>query len=95
MIGCSWVPVWIVLSFVDLLDSEVDGDVVGEGGLGGARGMWVASAASIVRVGEAFRSGKDKVDESYDGGEGISMSRIVTSLLDRIEPNEDVDESVS
>ena len=31
-------PVWIVLSFADLLDSEVGGDVVGEGGAGGARG---------------------------------------------------------
>ena len=57
-------PMWIILSFVDLLDSEVGGDVVGEGGVDGARGMRVASAASIERVGEAFRSGKDEVGES-------------------------------
>ena len=62
-------PVWIVLSFADLLDSEVGGDVIGEGGVGGAR--------------------------SYDGGGGISMSTIVTSLLDRVEPDEDVDVLVS
>ena len=54
-------PTWIILSFVDLLDSEVGGDVVGEGGVDGARGMRVASAASIER---AFRSGKDEVGES-------------------------------
>ena len=88
-------PMWIILSFVDLLDSEVGGDVVGEGGVDGARGMRVASAISIVRVGEAFRSGKDEVDGSYDGGGGISMSTIVTSLLDRVEPDEDVDVLVS
>ena len=63
-IGCSWVPMWIILSFVDLLDSEVGGDVVGEDGVDGARGKRVASAASIERVGEAFRSGKDEVGES-------------------------------
>ena len=88
-------PIWIVLSFVDLLDSEVGGDVVGEGGVGGARGMRVVSAASVVKVGEAFRSGKDEVDDSYDNGDGASMSRIVISLLDRIDPNEDVDVLVS
>ena len=54
----------IILSFVDLLDSEVDGDVVDEDGVDGARGMWVASAASIVKVGEEFRSSKDEVGES-------------------------------
>ena len=32
-------PMWIILSFVDLLDSEVGGDVVGEGVVDGARGM--------------------------------------------------------
>ena len=69
--------------------------MVGEGWVGGARGMRVASAASVVRVGEAFWRGKDEVDESYDGGGGTSISKIVTSLLDRIDPNEDVDVSVS
>ena len=57
-------PMWIILSFVDLLDSEVGGDVVGEGVVDGARGTRVASAASIERVGEAFRSGKDEMGES-------------------------------
>ena len=57
-------PVWIVLSFADLLDSEVGGDVVGEGGVDGASGTRVASAASIERVGEALRSGNDEVGES-------------------------------
>ena len=88
-------PTWIVLSFVDLLDSEVGGDVVSEGGVDGARGMRVASAASIVRVGEAFRSGNDEVDDSYDGRDGASISRIVISPLDRLDPNEVVDVSVS
>ena len=48
-----------------------------------------------MKVGEAFRSGKDEVDDSYDGGDGASLSRIVISLLDRIDPNEDVDVLVS
>ena len=87
-------PVGIVLSFADLFDSEVGGDAVGECGVGGARGIRRASAASAVNVGEAFRRGRDEVDESYDGGGGISISKIVTSLLDRIESSEDVDESV-
>ena len=39
-----------------------------------------------MRVGEAFRGGEDEVD--------ASMSRIVISLLDRLDPNEDVDVSV-
>ena len=79
-------PIWIILSFVDLLDSEVGGDVVGEGGVDGARGMRVASVASIERFGEAFRSGEDEMGESY--------SKIVVSL-DRLGPYEDVDVSVS
>ena len=55
----------MVLSFVDLLGSEVGGDdAIGEGGVDGARGMRVASAASMERIGEAFRSGEDEVDES-------------------------------
>ena len=74
------------------MDFEVDGDVVGEGG---ARGMQVASATSVVKVGEAFRSGKDEVDDSYDGGDGASLSRTVISLPDCIDLNEDVDELVS
>ena len=85
----------MVLSFTDLFEFEVVDDVVGEGGVGGARGMRVASATSVVKVGEAFRSGRDEVDESYGGGDGTSMSMIVTSLLDRIEPDEDVDVLVS
>ena len=85
----------MVLSFTDLFESEVVDDMIGEGGVGGVRGMRVASAASVVKVGEAFRRGRDEVDDSYDGGEGTSMSTIVTSLLDRIEPNEDVDVLVS
>ena len=84
----------MVLSFVDLLGSEVGGDdAIGEGGAGGARGIRRASAASAMNIGEAFWWGED--DELYDGGGGASMSKIVTSLLDRIEPNEDIDESVS
>ena len=82
--------------FADLLDSEVGGDdAIGEGGVGGEREVRRASAASAVIVGEAFQRGRDEVDELYDGGGGASMSKIVTSLLDRTEPNEDVDESVS
>ena len=69
--------------------------MVGEGGVGGARGMRVASAASVVSVGEAFRRGRDEVDESYDGGGGTSISKIVISLLDRTEPSDEVEESVS
>ena len=81
--------------FADLLDSEVGGvDAIGEGGVGGARGIRRALAASAVNVGEAFRRGRDDVDELYDGGGGASISKIITSLLDRTEPNEDVDESV-
>ena len=95
-IGCSWVPVWIVLLFADLLDSEASGDdAIGEGGEGDARGIRRASAASAVNVGEAFQRGRDEVDELYDGGGRVSLSKIVTSLLDRTEPNEDVDELVS
>ena len=82
--------------FADLLDSEVGGDdAISEGGVGGARGIRRASADSVVNVGEAFRRGRDEVDELYDGGGGISISKIVTSLLVRTEPNEDVDELVS
>ena len=82
--------------FADLLDSEVGGDdAIGEGGVGGARGIRRASAVSAVNVGEAFWRGRDEVDELYDGGGGTSISKIITSLLDRTEPNEDVDESVS
>ena len=77
------------------MDSEVGCDTIGEGGVGGARGISKASVASSVNVGEAFRREKAEVDESYDDGGGTSMSRIVTSLLDRIEPNEDVDVLVS
>ena len=63
--------------------------------MGGARGVTRVSAASAVNVGKAFRSGRDGFDELYDGGGGISISKIVTSLLDRTEPNEDVDVLVS
>ena len=77
------------------MDSEVGCDTIGEGGVGGARGISKASVASAVNVGEAFRSGRDELDELYDGGGGTSMSRIVTSPFDRIDPNEDVDVSVS
>ena len=86
----------MVLLFADLLDSEVGGDgAIGEGGVGGARGIRRASAASAVNVGEAFRGGRDEVDELYDGRGGISMSKIVTSLLDRTDPNDDIDVLVS
>ena len=79
--------------FADLLDSEVGGDeAIGEGGVGGARGIRRASAASAVNVGEAFRRGRDEVDELYDGG--TSISKIVTSLLDCIDSNNDIDELV-
>ena len=57
--------------------------------------MRVASATSVVNVGDVLRRGRDEVDESYDGGGGISISRIVISLLDRTDPNEDVDVLVS
>ena len=85
----------MVLLFIDLFDSEVGCDAIGEGGVGGARGISRASVASAVNVGEIFRRGRDEVDESYDGGGGTSISKIVTSLLDRTDPSEDVDESVS
>ena len=50
--------------FADPLDSEVGGvDAIGEGGVGSARGIRRASAASAVNVGEAFRRGRDEVDE--------------------------------
>ena len=68
--------------FAVLYNSEVGGDdVVGEGGAGGARGVRRASDASGVKVGDA--------------GTGASMSKIVTSLIDRAEFDDDVDELVS
>ena len=84
--------------FADLLDSEVGGDDAighGEGGVGGARGIRRASAVSAVNVGKAFWRGRDEVDELYDGGGGASISKIITSLVDRTDPNDDVDELVS
>ena len=63
--------------------------------MGGARGIRRASAASVVNVGESFRWGWDEDDELYDGGGGVSISKIVTSLLDRAEFDEDEDELVS
>ena len=63
--------------------------------MGGARGIRRASAASAVSVGEAFRRGGDKVDELYDGGGGVSMVKVVTSLADRAEFDDDDDELVS
>ena len=70
-------------------------DAIDEGGVGGARGIRRASAASAVNVGKAFWWGRDEVDELYDGGGGVSMSRIVTSLIDRAEFDDDADELVS
>ena len=94
--GCSWVPVWIVLLFADLLDSEVGGDdAISEGGVGGARGIRRALAASAVNIVEAFRGGGDEGDELYDGGGGVSMVKIVTSLADHAEFDDDDDELVS
>ena len=88
-------PVWMVLSFADLFDSEVGCDAIGEGGVGGARGISRALVASAVNVGKGFRRGRDEVDESYDGGGGTSIFKIVTSLLDHTDPSDDVDELVS
>ena len=63
--------------------------------MGGARGIRRASAVSVVKVGESFQWGWDEDDELYDGGGGVSISKIVTSLLDRAEFDEDEDELVS
>ena len=63
--------------------------------MSGARGIRRTSATSAVNVGKAFWHGWDEDDELYDGGGGVSISRIVTSILDHVEFDEDADELVS
>ena len=65
--------------------------------MGGARGIKKrrASAVSAVNIGEAFRRGWDEVDELYDGGGGVSIFKIVTSLIDHAEFDDDDNEVVS
>ena len=47
-----------------------------------------------MNLGEAFRQESDEDDELGDAGTGVSMSKIVTSLLDRAEFDDDSDELV-
>ena len=68
--------------------------MVGDGGDGGARGVRRASDAAAVNLGEAFRQESDEDDELGDVGTRASMSKIVTSLLDRAEFDDDGDELV-
>ena len=51
-------------------------------------------AASKVNLGEASRRELDEDDELGDAGTGVSMSRIVTSILDCAEFDDDGDELV-
>ena len=54
----------------------------------------MASDAAIVNLGEVFRQGWDEDDELGDAGTRASMSKIVTSLIDRAEFDDDGDELV-
>ena len=47
-----------------------------------------------MNLGKAFQRESDKDDELGDAGTGASMSKIITSLLDRAEFDDDSDELV-
>ena len=48
-----------------------------------------------MNLGEAFQRESDEDDELGDAGTGASMSKIITSLLDRAEFDDDGDEFVN